>query len=192
MLPFCLQLVHVLWVPLCPDRYVFEILCWSRGVPRRVLGDCWQHFQVSASAHVLRGAYFLQTYFLQYNNWGPFFVPGAQPTFRIHQRFCRRSSNTSNLRRFMFLSCPLITRSQVTGRNIWIFALIDSEPRMQTKPVVFYLFMTYSVIEIFRLLQLIFLLKNRWLSNSAFVQVSLLLAQHQWPFLRPSNLVQVI
>jgi len=39
---------------------------------------------------------------------------------------------------------------QVTGRNIWIFALIDSEPRMQTKPVVFYLFMTYSVIEIFR------------------------------------------
>ena len=39
---------------------------------------------------------------------------------------------------------------QVTGRNIWIFALIDSEPRMQTKPVVFYLFMTYSIIEIFR------------------------------------------
>ena len=58
----------------------------------------------------------------------------------------------------MFL---LIARFQVTGRNIWIFALIDSEPRMQTKPVVFYLFMTYSVIEIFRLLQLIFLLKNR-------------------------------
>ena len=41
---------------------------------------------------------------------------------------------------------------QVTGRNIWIFALIDSEPRMQTKPVVFYLFMTYAIIEIFRLL----------------------------------------
>jgi len=39
---------------------------------------------------------------------------------------------------------------QVTGRCIWIFCLIDSEPRMQSKPVVFYLFMTYSVIEIFR------------------------------------------
>ena len=38
----------------------------------------------------------------------------------------------------------------MTGRNIWLFALIDSEPRMQTKPVVFYLFMTYSVIEVFR------------------------------------------
>ena len=29
-------------------------------------------------------------------------------------------------------------------------------------------------------------------SSSAFVQVSLLLAQHQWPFLRSANLVQVI
>ena len=38
----------------------------------------------------------------------------------------------------------------MTGRNIWLFALIDSEARMQTKPVVFYLFMTYSVIEVFR------------------------------------------
>ena len=58
---------------------------------------------------------------------------------------------------------PLMSHGsiQVTGRNIWIFALIDSEPRMQTKPVVFYLFMTYSVIEIFRLRQLIFLVKNR-------------------------------
>jgi len=39
---------------------------------------------------------------------------------------------------------------QVTGRCIWIFCLIDSEPRMHSKPVVFYLFMTYSTIEIFR------------------------------------------
>jgi len=39
---------------------------------------------------------------------------------------------------------------QVVGRNIWLFALIDSEPRMQNKPVVFYLFMTYSTIEIVR------------------------------------------
>jgi len=39
---------------------------------------------------------------------------------------------------------------QVCGRNIWLLALIDSEPRMQTKPVVFYLFMTYASVEIIR------------------------------------------
>jgi len=39
---------------------------------------------------------------------------------------------------------------QVTGRNIWILLLIGGEERMQTKPVVFYLFMTYSVIELVR------------------------------------------
>ena len=39
---------------------------------------------------------------------------------------------------------------QVTGRNIWLLVLIDSEERMQSKPVVFYLFMTYAIIEIFR------------------------------------------
>lgn len=39
---------------------------------------------------------------------------------------------------------------QVTTRNIWLLVLIESEERMQSKPVVFYLFMTYAVIEIFR------------------------------------------
>ena len=31
-----------------------------------------------------------------------------------------------------------------------LFVLIDAEPRMHKKPVVFYLFMTYSVIEVVR------------------------------------------
>merc|ERR1711915_270943 len=39
---------------------------------------------------------------------------------------------------------------QVLGRNIWILILIDGEERMQSKPVVFYLFMAYATIEIVR------------------------------------------
>ena len=36
------------------------------------------------------------------------------------------------------------------GRNVFLFLLIDSEPRMQDKPVVFYLLATYSCIELVR------------------------------------------
>ena len=73
----------------------------------------------------------------------------------------------------------------MTGRNIWIFALIDSEPRMQTKPVVFYLFMTYSIIEIFRLLE------RKRIIMMCSSQVPLLLAQHLWPFLGSAHMDEV-
>ncbi len=39
---------------------------------------------------------------------------------------------------------------QVSGRAITIFLLIDAEPRMHDKPVVFYLFAVYSTIELVR------------------------------------------
>jgi len=39
---------------------------------------------------------------------------------------------------------------QVGGRLIFLFVLIDSEPRMQEKPVVFYLLVTYASVEIVR------------------------------------------
>lgn len=39
---------------------------------------------------------------------------------------------------------------QVLGRNFVIFLLIEAEPRMHDKPVVFYLFVIYSVIEVIR------------------------------------------
>jgi very-long-chain (3R)-3-hydroxyacyl-CoA dehydratase len=42
---------------------------------------------------------------------------------------------------------PLI---QVLGRAIVLFVMIESEPRMQTKPVVFYLFVVWSMIEVVR------------------------------------------
>lgn len=39
---------------------------------------------------------------------------------------------------------------QVGGRTFLIFCMIEAEPRMQTKPVVFYLFLLYATIEIVR------------------------------------------
>lgn len=39
---------------------------------------------------------------------------------------------------------------QITGRNFVLFAMIDAEDRMQEKPVVFYLFIMWSLIEIIR------------------------------------------
>lgn len=44
----------------------------------------------------------------------------------------------------------LPTFLQVAGRTMMIFCLIEAEPRMQTKPVVFYLFLVYSTIELVR------------------------------------------
>lgn len=42
---------------------------------------------------------------------------------------------------------PLI---QISGRAFILFAMVDAEPRMQTKPVIFYLFLMWSTIEIVR------------------------------------------
>lgn len=39
---------------------------------------------------------------------------------------------------------------QVGGRAFILFLMIDAEPRMQTKPIVFYLFIIWSTIEIVR------------------------------------------
>ena len=39
---------------------------------------------------------------------------------------------------------------KVGGRGIILFALIESEARIQTKPVIFYLILCWSIIELFR------------------------------------------
>lgn len=39
---------------------------------------------------------------------------------------------------------------QITGRAFILFAMIDHEPRMMTKPVVFYVFIIWAIIEIVR------------------------------------------
>uniref|UniRef100_A0A1A9VZR8 Very-long-chain (3R)-3-hydroxyacyl-CoA dehydratase n=1 Tax=Glossina brevipalpis TaxID=37001 RepID=A0A1A9VZR8_9MUSC len=45
---------------------------------------------------------------------------------------------------------PLIPLAQVTGRNFVLFLMIECEERMQTKPVVFYLFIIWSLVEVIR------------------------------------------
>ncbi|CAG4934822.1 unnamed protein product [Colias eurytheme] len=45
---------------------------------------------------------------------------------------------------------PLVAFLQIGGRAFVLFAMIESEPRMQTKPVVFYLFAMWSLIEVVR------------------------------------------
>lgn len=47
-------------------------------------------------------------------------------------------------------SSTLVSFLQVGGRAFVLFFMIDAEPRMQTKPVVFYLFLIWSTIEIIR------------------------------------------
>nr|CAD7428231.1 unnamed protein product [Timema monikensis] len=39
---------------------------------------------------------------------------------------------------------------QVLGRSIILFCMIDAEPRMHTKPVIFYLFLIWSIVEFVR------------------------------------------
>nr|CAD7195060.1 unnamed protein product [Timema douglasi] len=39
---------------------------------------------------------------------------------------------------------------QVLGRSIILFCMIDAEPRMHTKPVIFYLFLIWSIVELVR------------------------------------------
>lgn len=44
----------------------------------------------------------------------------------------------------------LVSLWQTGGRAFVLFCMIDAEPRMQTKPVVFYLFVIWSMVEIVR------------------------------------------
>lgn len=44
----------------------------------------------------------------------------------------------------------LIPFIQVSGRNFVLFAMLEHEPRMMTKPVVFYLFVMWSLVEVVR------------------------------------------
>ncbi|XP_006620732.1 very-long-chain (3R)-3-hydroxyacyl-CoA dehydratase isoform X1 [Apis dorsata] len=47
-------------------------------------------------------------------------------------------------------SSTLVTFIQVGGRAFILFTMIEAEPRMQTKPVIFYLFLIWSTVEIVR------------------------------------------
>lgn len=44
----------------------------------------------------------------------------------------------------------LVSLLQVGGRSFILFGMIEAEPRMQTKPVIFYLFLVWSIVEVVR------------------------------------------
>lgn len=70
---------------------------------------------------------------------------------------------------------PLFPFLQVSGRNFVLFAVIHSEPRTQEMPVVFILFMVWSLAELFRYPYYIISLLNKeipsltWFRYSAWV-----------------------
>lgn len=45
---------------------------------------------------------------------------------------------------------PLITFLQVGGRAFILFCMIEAEPRMKTKPVIFYVFLVWTMVEVVR------------------------------------------
>ena len=47
---------------------------------------------------------------------------------------------------------PFFPFLQISGRAFILFCMIEAEPRMQTKPVVFYVFLVWSLIEVVRYL----------------------------------------
>lgn len=45
---------------------------------------------------------------------------------------------------------PLVPFFQISGRNFVLFLMIEMEPRMHAKPVVFYVFIIWSLVELVR------------------------------------------
>lgn len=89
---------------------------------------------------------------LQYARDGPDSIPHAFAAVGNPLKFCQ-------LLQYMEVMHPLfgytsggwlVPLAQISGRNFVLFAMLDAEERMQTKPVVFYLFVVWSLIEVVR------------------------------------------
>lgn len=62
---------------------------------------------------------------------------------------------------------------QVTARNFILFAMIDQESRMMIKPVVFYLFIVWSIIEVIRYPYYLTQLVNKEISILTWLRYSI-------------------
>lgn len=89
---------------------------------------------------------------VQYGKYGVDFIPEAYQHVGSAMKFFQ-------LLQFLEVMHPifgytrnsaLIPFMQTTGRSFVLFVMIELEPRMQNKPLVFYLFMVWSLIEIVR------------------------------------------
>lgn len=89
---------------------------------------------------------------IQYAKSGPDFIPETYQYVGNAMKFFQ-------LLQFLEVMHPMFgyTRNsmlvpfmQTTGRGFILFAMIEAEERIQTKPVVFYLFLVWSIIEVIR------------------------------------------
>lgn len=92
---------------------------------------------------------------IQYGKRGPAFIPETYQYVGNAMKFFQ-------LLQFLEVMHPLFgyTRNsmlvpfmQTSGRGFILFAMIEAEQRIQSKPVVFYLFLVWSIIEIVRYVQ---------------------------------------
>ena len=96
--------------------------------------------------------YAFLTLAFKYATEGDEFVPKAFPSVGYVFKFLQLVSIIEVLNPlFGFTKGSIVEATiQVFGRLIFLFLMIDAEPRMQTNPVVFYLLLTYASIEIVR------------------------------------------
>ncbi|XP_011640369.1 very-long-chain (3R)-3-hydroxyacyl-CoA dehydratase [Pogonomyrmex barbatus] len=80
-------------------------------------------------------------------------------------------------------SSTLVSFLQTGGRTFILFLMIDAEPRMQTKPVVFYLFLIWGTVEIVRYPYYITQLLNIKISFLTWLRYTI------WIFLYPLGFV---
>lgn len=71
---------------------------------------------------------------------------------------------------------------QVLGRSVVLFALIDSESRLQTKPVVFYLFVAWSLVEVIRYPYCITQLNNFNIAFLTWLRYTIWIPLYPWGF----------
>lgn len=89
---------------------------------------------------------------IQYGRDGPDSISTAFATVGNPMKFCQLLQYLEVMHPLFGYTSggALMPMLQVSGRNFILFAMLDAEERMQTKPVVFYLFLVWSMIEVVR------------------------------------------
>lgn len=89
---------------------------------------------------------------IRYAKEGPAFTEKAYPVVRTAFTFCQLFQILEVLHPFLGYTSgsALPPFLQVTGRLIMLLGMVNGEPRMQSKPVVFYLIYIFSLSEVIR------------------------------------------
>lgn len=89
---------------------------------------------------------------IQYTKRGPEFIPETYQYVGNAMKFFQLLQFLEVMHPIFgyVRNSPVVPFMQTTGRGFVLFVMIEAEERMQTKPVVFYLFLVWSLIEIVR------------------------------------------